>query len=269
MELEIYGKDGMSKGFAPKRWVPARLPVESLIRVDRIGVGANMAFRRSLFERAGKFRPGFEGGQDYDLLLRATELTDRIHHVPRVLYHWRSLPTSTASVAAVKPVMFTSCERGLRERLSRWGINAEPYSPAFAERLRLPISLLEFPDDGPSVAIVVPVRAGAPIPKLRQGSYGWHLCGGWWRAASRAYSSRSPTPFPACGRRSVGMGSASSCIRSCERPLPQTAGSDRKPLPQTAAANRCRKPLPRFAAALCGSQSPSLECGSLPTRRLR
>jgi glycosyltransferase involved in cell wall biosynthesis len=47
------------------------------------------------------------------------------------------------------------------------GIRAEPYSPAFAERLRLPISLLEFPDDGPSVAIVVPVRAGAPIPKVR------------------------------------------------------------------------------------------------------
>jgi glycosyltransferase involved in cell wall biosynthesis/GT2 family glycosyltransferase len=123
--------------------------------------------RRSLFERAGRFRPGFEGGQDYDLLLRATELTDRIHHVPRVLYHWRSLPTSTASVAAVKPVMFTSCERGLRDRLKRLDIAAEPYSPAFAERLRLPISLLDFPDDGPSVAIVVPVRAGAPIPKLR------------------------------------------------------------------------------------------------------
>ena len=84
--------------------------------------------RRALFERAGKFRPGFEGGQDYDLLLRATELTDRIHHVPRVLYHWRSLPSSTAAVAAVKPVMFTSCERGLRDRLMRLGIQATPYT---------------------------------------------------------------------------------------------------------------------------------------------
>jgi glycosyltransferase involved in cell wall biosynthesis/GT2 family glycosyltransferase len=112
--------------------------------------------RRVLFERAGRLRPGFEGGQDYDLLLRATEFTDRVHHVPRVLYHWRSLPTSTAAVAAVKPVMFTSCERGLRERLSRSNSQAEPYTPPFAERLRLPISLLDFPNDGPSVAIIVP-----------------------------------------------------------------------------------------------------------------
>lgn len=124
--------------------------------------------RRTVFERAGKFRPGFEGGQDYDLLLRATELTDRIHHVPRVLYHWRSLPSSTAAAASVKPVMFTSCERGLRDRLKRLNLHAEPYYPAFAERLRLPISLLEFSDDGPSVAIVVPIRAGVPIPKLRE-----------------------------------------------------------------------------------------------------
>jgi hypothetical protein len=39
--------------------------------------------------------------------------------------------------------MFGSCERGLRDRLTRTGIRAEPYAPAIAERLHLPISLLE------------------------------------------------------------------------------------------------------------------------------
>ncbi len=123
--------------------------------------------RRALFERAGRFREGYEGGQDYDLLLRATELTDRVHHVPRVLYHWRSLPSSTASAAAVKPVMFTSVERGLRDALARRGIPATTYTPAFAERLRLPIHLLDFADSGPSVAILVPATDDAPPDAAR------------------------------------------------------------------------------------------------------
>src|SRR5205823_9228175 len=74
----------------------------------------------------------------------------------------------TASAAAVKPVMFTSCERALRDRLQRTGVAATPYTPAFAERLRLPISLLDFADDGPPVAVVVPVRHGSPFPALRE-----------------------------------------------------------------------------------------------------
>ena len=126
--------------------------------------------RRELFERAGRFRPGFEGGQDYDLLLRATELTERIVHVPRVLYHWRSLPSSTAAAASVKPVMFTSCERALRDRLNRLGIAATPSTPDFADRLRLPISLLESPDSGPAVTVLVTgpsTAAAAAAERLR------------------------------------------------------------------------------------------------------
>ncbi len=122
--------------------------------------------RRSLFEAAGRFRPGTEGGQDYDLLLRAIESTDRVHHIPRVLYHWRSLPTSTAAVAAVKPVMFTSVERGLTDHLSRTGVPATTYQPPVAERLKLPIHQLEFADEGPAVAVVVPVADDAPLDPL-------------------------------------------------------------------------------------------------------
>src|SRR5207237_3167549 len=121
--------------------------------------------RRELFDRVGRFRPGFEGGQDYDLLWRVVEQTDRVRHVPRVLYHWRSLPSSTAAAAAVKPVMFTSCERGLREHLHRRGVTAAPYGPAFARRLRLPISLLDFADDGPAVAaLVLATNERVPTP---------------------------------------------------------------------------------------------------------
>ena len=41
---------------------------------------------------------GYEGAQDYDLLLRLMERTDRIHHIPKVLYHWRKTAASTATL---------------------------------------------------------------------------------------------------------------------------------------------------------------------------
>ena len=62
-----------------------------------------MVVRRSLLEEIGGFRRGFEGAQDYDLVLRLMEKTHRIHHIPKILYHWRKLPESTASAGQAKP----------------------------------------------------------------------------------------------------------------------------------------------------------------------
>jgi glycosyltransferase involved in cell wall biosynthesis/GT2 family glycosyltransferase len=111
--------------------------------------------RRSVFEAAGRFRPGFEGSQDHDLLLRVTERTDRVEHVPGVLYHWRSLPASTAAGAGVKPYVHTSGRKAVEEALARRGVAASMYVPPFAEKLGLPVLALDGPDDGPGVAVLV------------------------------------------------------------------------------------------------------------------
>lgn len=50
-----------------------------------------MLVRRSLLERIGGLRSDFDGSQDHDLALRVSEVTERIVHVPRVLYHWRQI----------------------------------------------------------------------------------------------------------------------------------------------------------------------------------
>ncbi len=121
--------------------------------------------RRSLFEQVGRFREGFEGAQDYDLLLRISEQTDRIHHIPKVLYHWRSLPESTASAASAKPIVRDSAIRALREHLTRRGITATPYQPQFAVRHHLPIEQLDGLTEGPSVAILIPARNQAPVTR--------------------------------------------------------------------------------------------------------
>jgi glycosyltransferase involved in cell wall biosynthesis len=80
---------------------------------------------RELVERAGGFRLEFDGSQDYDLLLRLTELTDNIFHIPKVLYHWRMIPGSAASVVDAKSKAFERAKRALKEAMKRRGIEAK------------------------------------------------------------------------------------------------------------------------------------------------
>jgi GT2 family glycosyltransferase len=78
-------------------------------------------FRRTLLKSVGGFRPGYEGAQDYDLLLRFSERTERIAHIPKVLYHWRMIRGSTAEFAAAKPTALESARRAVEDALQRRG----------------------------------------------------------------------------------------------------------------------------------------------------
>ena len=78
-------------------------------------------YRRSLVESLGGLRHEFDGSQDYDLVLRLTEKTGRIHRIPKVLYHWRVHPASTASTADVKPYAAGAAERAITEAIARRG----------------------------------------------------------------------------------------------------------------------------------------------------
>jgi GT2 family glycosyltransferase len=53
--------------------------------------------RHSIVKELGGFRSGYDGAQDYDLFLRASNITSRISHIPKILYHWRDHETSTAT----------------------------------------------------------------------------------------------------------------------------------------------------------------------------
>jgi len=79
---------------------------------------------RELMLQAGGFRKGFEGSQDYDMLLRVTELTDKIYHIPRILYHWRMIPGSAAAVVDAKSESFHRAKQALRDAVKRRGLNA-------------------------------------------------------------------------------------------------------------------------------------------------
>jgi GT2 family glycosyltransferase/tetratricopeptide (TPR) repeat protein len=86
-------------------------------------------YRRELVSEVGGFRVGFEGSQDHDLLLRCSALTKRIHHIPRVLYHWRMHSDSTASTPNAKPYAGEACRKAVQEAMAARGIEAQVSMP--------------------------------------------------------------------------------------------------------------------------------------------
>jgi GT2 family glycosyltransferase len=82
-------------------------------------------FRRTLVEEVGGFDGDYEGAQDWDLVLRTTEKARKVLHVPRVLYHWRSIATSAASGEDVKPWAFEAGKRAVQAHCERIGLEAQ------------------------------------------------------------------------------------------------------------------------------------------------
>ena len=78
-------------------------------------------YRTALVREVGGFRLGFEGSQDYDLVLRLTERTHRVEHIARVLYHWRIHPASTTAGMDTKPYAEIAAKRAIGEALERRG----------------------------------------------------------------------------------------------------------------------------------------------------
>jgi GT2 family glycosyltransferase len=78
-------------------------------------------YRADLIRAIGGWRSQFDGAQDYDLALRIVSASEKIVHIPDVLYHWRVIPTSTASGASAKPQAYGRARKALEEHLIRLG----------------------------------------------------------------------------------------------------------------------------------------------------
>lgn len=89
-----------------------------------------LVVRSELLRDVGGIRPGFEGAQDHDLILRLLERTSRFAHIPKVLYHWRALPGSTSVDASAKPAASEAGRRAVAEHLQRLGEKAEVLTAA-------------------------------------------------------------------------------------------------------------------------------------------
>lgn len=85
-----------------------------------------MVIRKALLDKVGGFRTAFNGSQDHDLALRCTEHTDKIAHIPRVLYHWRTVGGSVSHQNLMRCVD-AACQ-AVQEHMGRigWPGTAEP-----------------------------------------------------------------------------------------------------------------------------------------------
>jgi glycosyltransferase involved in cell wall biosynthesis len=84
-------------------------------------VGHLTAVRRDITQKVGGFRSQFDSAQDYDLFFRVIEQTGRIHHIPRVLYHWRRSESSSAISVRQKPQQLEASRLAVEDHLKRRG----------------------------------------------------------------------------------------------------------------------------------------------------
>lgn len=80
-------------------------------------------FRKDLMDKLGGFRSEFDGAQDYDILLRMSEQTKNIVHIPKILYHWRVHALSTAkSGGTAKPYAYEAGIKAVQVHIDRLGL---------------------------------------------------------------------------------------------------------------------------------------------------
>lgn len=113
-----------------------------------------LAVRRTRLTEIGGFRPGTDGAQDHDVLLRLVERGGHVVHVPRVLSHWRQSPRSVASDTDNKPLAFEAGLRVVRDHLSRVGIEATVSAGAHPGTYRI----RRAPRPEATVSVVIPTN---------------------------------------------------------------------------------------------------------------
>jgi len=112
-------------------------------------------YKKTLLSEIGGFRIGYEGSQDYDLMLRCLDhvCTDEIYHIPRVLYHWRIHAESTSSGAEAKPYAAIAGEKAINEHFARRGVKGTVEYIGYGYRAHYAL-----PDGPPLVSLIIPTR---------------------------------------------------------------------------------------------------------------
>jgi GT2 family glycosyltransferase len=116
----------------------------------------------ALVKSLGGMRLGYEGAQDYDLILRASTLVDPndIHHISKILYHWRMVEGSTALSSSAKSYATEAGLKALRDYITSNGLAA---SAANSERDNFYTIKYSLPSVLPKVSIIIPTRDGMEV----------------------------------------------------------------------------------------------------------
>lgn len=108
--------------------------------------------KKELYQAAGKLNGEYDGAQDYDFVLRCVEKTDKIRHIPKILYHWRACEGSTAGSADNKSYIVDAGAKAVRAHYRRMGIEAEviPTKYPGMYRTKYPVK------QTPKISVIIP-----------------------------------------------------------------------------------------------------------------
>ena len=121
-----------------------------------------LVVRRSVVEEVGLLREGFDGAQDYEFILRITDKTKRIVHIPKILYHWRLAEGSTSGPISNKSYADEAGQRALKEHVKRQHINAKVLGiPELPTNYRLKYQVPK----GAKASIIIPFKDKSELLK--------------------------------------------------------------------------------------------------------
>ena len=111
--------------------------------------------RTAVFRDIGGFHEGVDGSQDFDLFLRLTEATQRVEHIPKILYHWRMVSGSAAvDIAAKGGPWHESSRQALRAAVTRRHWQAAVIDGLLPDTYRVKFAV----DPTARVSIIIPTK---------------------------------------------------------------------------------------------------------------
>lgn len=117
-------------------------------------------FKKELMDKLGGFRSKYDGAQDFDIIIRMSENTKNIVHIPKVLYHWRVHENSTAKPGGeAKPYAFEAGVVVVQDHLERMGIKATVTHGATLGTYRTDYEV----EGNPKVSIIIPNKDAIDI----------------------------------------------------------------------------------------------------------
>lgn len=112
--------------------------------------------RNSVIKKIGGFRSKYDGAQDWDLFLRAARETEKIYHIPNILYSWRVSKTSASGTEAMnaKPYAFRNQAKVLKDDLTVRGYQGKIIPTDILGVWRVKYKLAK----NPLVSIIIPTK---------------------------------------------------------------------------------------------------------------
>ena len=108
--------------------------------------------KKELWNEVGGFKEGYEGSQDYDLILRCIEKAKNIIHIPKILYHWRVHETSVTQNPLSKLYAYASAKKALQDHLKRIGLKGKVSDGMCLGCYKITYEISNFP----KVSIIIP-----------------------------------------------------------------------------------------------------------------